>query len=66
MVIRLAALALAALLAGACDPSPKTDAEAREAEAPRPVVQLGPWLAGEAAADRFSGAVIVARWPRNT
>lgn len=66
MVIRLAAFGLAALLTGACDSPPKTDAEARKAEArearaPRPVVQLGPWLAGEAAADRFSGAVIVAR-----
>ena len=55
----LLALALA-ITVGACrDTAP--EAKGAAAEPAPPVVRLGPWLQGEAAADRFSGAVLVAR-----
>lgn len=49
----------AALLLGGCREAAQPKAVAPAA--PQPLGQLGPWLQAEAAADRFSGAVIVAR-----
>jgi CubicO group peptidase (beta-lactamase class C family) len=54
-------LLLAALLAAGCERGQEASAETVTAQAPQPLVQLGPWLAQEAAAGRFSGAVLVAR-----
>ncbi len=50
-----------ALSASACREPEPARSQAAPAAAPAPLAQLGPWLEGEAAADRFSGAVIVAR-----
>jgi len=50
-------LALILCLGGCSAPAAETPA----APAPPSVTQLGPWLQAEAAADRFSGAVILAR-----
>ncbi|MBW3559881.1 MAG: beta-lactamase family protein, partial [Proteobacteria bacterium] len=50
-----------ALSASACREPEPARSRAAPAAAPAPLAQLGPWLEGEAAADRFSGAVIVAR-----
>ena len=55
-----ACLALTLLVAG-CGPGTSKQSETQEAEAPRPLMQLGPWLEQEAEAGRFSGAVLVAR-----
>jgi CubicO group peptidase (beta-lactamase class C family) len=50
-----------ALAIQACGEAATPAAEALPLAAPAPLMQLGPWLQAEAAADRFSGAVIVAR-----
>jgi CubicO group peptidase (beta-lactamase class C family) len=62
-VRRAAAAVSAAVLAVACDARPRVvEAAPARADAPAPaVVRLGPWLEAEAAAGRFSGAVLVAR-----
>ena len=60
MLLRLLALLLLASATAACREQPAAPPEAAAPPAPA-VVQLGPWLQAEAAADRFSGAVIVAR-----
>lgn len=61
MVQRFLLLAFLLTCAGCREGEPAAPA----ATAVRPaVVQLGPWLRAEAAADRFSGAVIVARGER--
>jgi len=60
-VLRLSLVALAASIPAGCErrtAAPQTPPA--EARAPA-LVRLGPWLEAEAAADRFSGAVIVAR-----
>ena len=57
---RLLLAALAALSLSGCGQRERAAAAPVAAPAPA-VTQLGPWLQGEAAADRFSGAVIVAR-----
>jgi CubicO group peptidase (beta-lactamase class C family) len=61
MRLRLAAaFALIFAALGACRDGAAPEPAGQTAPAPR-VVQLGPWLQAEAAADRFSGAVIVTR-----
>ena len=61
MRLRLAAtFALIFAALGACREGAAPEPAAQTAPAPA-VVQLGPWLQTEAAADRFSGAVIVTR-----
>lgn len=59
------AAALAAVLAlAACDAVPGRAEQAPPPRAPAAVPTLGPWLEAEAAAGRFSGAVLVAEGDR--
>lgn len=60
-----AALAAAVLALGACDrPDAKRVESAESAISPATVADLGPWLETEAAAGRFSGALLVAQGER--
>ncbi len=64
--LRFAAVVLAAAmcLAGCAPERTATRSEPAAPAAPAPLTQLGPWLRAEAAADRFSGVVIVSRGDR--
>jgi CubicO group peptidase (beta-lactamase class C family) len=61
MRLRSCLLLLSLCLTACRGPEAEAPATAAEAARPAPLAQLGPWLQAEAAADRFSGAVIVAR-----